>query len=81
MGDINQPLLPLRSDVRGGGHPVCRIDKEEYQEFAVARLMWIGELEGSDLVLVEVGDATQRSVLVITSPISCTLIHPWRNIT
>ena len=56
MGDINQPLLLLRSDVRGGGHPVCGIDKEQYQDFAVAGLLWIGELEGLDLVLVEVGE-------------------------
>ena len=56
MDDINQPLLLLRSDVCGGGHLVCGIYKEEYQDFVVARLLWIGELGGLDLVLVEVGE-------------------------
>ena len=59
MREIGQPLLLLRSDVGGGGNAIRGVHKEEHQELAVARLPAIGELEGLDLVLVEVweGDA------------------------
>ena len=54
--DISQPLLLLRTDVRSGGNPVGRIDEEEHQDFAVARLLWVDKLERLDLVLVYIGE-------------------------
>ena len=73
--EISQPLL-LKTDVRSRGNLVRRIDGGEHQDFAVARLLWVDKLERLDLVLVEIGNSAQRSLLVsnhsITSPVSRT---------
>jgi len=74
MREICQPFLLLGSDVCSGGNPERGIDEEEYEDFAVPGFLWIGESEGLDLVLVEVGE---RDAAIGFGDHVSNFLHTW----